>query len=375
MNEGSEADTIDAREVLDPARVADFERRLLASSRRRIDREQLWRAFADAFPGRPDGRDARRWLRRALDMLAERGVIALPAPRGRRWDRALGVAVPTSVDLCSSRKARSVPEWRRFPWDPRLAWVADLDRLTAAQERFLYAVHEGLVRGSFERLAPLRHRSLQLTGDEKGLERLLSTSLFGPGRLDLDLLGCAPEVPPLVWESAGNVQRALVLENAGPFAMALDILRGLAPSPYGVVVWGGGARFEASLPYLRTVERITGRTLDRIDYVGDIDAGGLRIASAAAARARALALAPIVSAPQIHAAMLEASQRLGHADGWRARSTRTVHAERLESYVEFLPSDVRQRVQAILSAERRIPEEVLGPEDLEELWSGTHRDV
>jgi len=355
----------DARDEPDPARVADFERRLLASPRRRIDREQLWRAFADAFPGRPDGREARRWLCRALEVIAERGVIALPAPSGRRWDRSLGVPVPTSIDLCAAKEERKALEWRRFPWHARLSWIADLDRLTPAQERFLRGVHEGLVQGWFERPAPLRHRSLQLTGDEKGLERLLRTRLFAPGRLDLGMLGCAPEIPPLAWETTGDAPRAIVLENAGPFAMARDVLRALERSPYGVVVWGGGARFEASLAYLRTI----GRAFDRIDYLGDIDVDGLRIATAAIARARQLGLPPIRPAPRLHEAMLEASARLGHPSGWKRRTGRKRSATALESWLEFLPGPIRARVREMVLDDRRVPEEVLGPEDLERLWS------
>lgn len=354
----------ESSDELDPERVADFERRLLASSRRRIDREQLWRAFADAFPGRPDGREARWWLCRALDILAERKVIVLPVPSGRRWDRSFGVTVPTSVDLYSFGRPRFIAEWRHFPWHPRLQWVADLDRLSPAQERFLRRVHDGLVRGSFERRAPLRHRSLQLTGDEKGLERLVVSKLFASGRLSLAMLGCSAEVPPLVWESVGEAPLAVVFENAGPFAMALEVLRGLEHPPYGIVIWGGGARFERSLPYLATMRC----ALDRVDYVGDIDTDGLRIAAAAAARAHVLGLPPIQPAPRVHSTMLEASLWLGHPSGWRRRIRRAPDIVGSESCMTFLPEDIRDRVRAILHGGRRIPEEVLGPEDLEALW-------
>ena len=369
MSEELQVGMIDAGVELDPARVAKFERLLLASPRRRIGREALWRAFADSFPGRPDGREARRWFRQALNLLAQRGVLVLPAPSGRRWDRALGVTVPTSVDLCRRSRPRRGAEWRYFPWHPRLQWIADIDRLSPAQEHFLRAVHEGLVRGTFERPAPLRHRSLQLTGDEKGLERLLAGKLFAPGRLDLAMLGSAVEVPPMVWETTGNLPLALVFENAGPFTMALDVLRALEQPPYGVVIWGGGKRFEPSLPYLRTV----GRSIDRIDYVGDIDVEGLRIVTAAAKRSGTLGLPPIRPAPQLHKAMLEASRRLGRPRGWLRQTTRTPDTSTIASCIEFLPTDVRDRVSDILHDGRRVPEEVLGPEDLESLWASLAR--
>ena len=47
-----------------------------------------------------------------------------------------------------------------------------------------------LVEGWFEASEPLKYRSLQLTGDEKRLQKLCKCRLFGPGRLTLDMLGC-----------------------------------------------------------------------------------------------------------------------------------------------------------------------------------------
>lgn len=117
--------------------------------------------------------------------------------------------------------------------------------------------------------------------------------------------------------------------------------------------------------YLRTI----GRALDRIDYVGDIDAGGLRIATAAAARSRVLGLPSVRPAPGLHAAMLEASRRLGHRRGWKRSKRRAADPAGLESLLVFLPDEVRSPVQAILRDGRRVPEEVLGPENLDALWS------
>lgn len=93
--------------------------------------------------------------------------------------------------------------------------------------------------------------------------------------------------------------------------------------------------------------------------------------SGGAWRAKSVSAGGLVS----HAAMLEASRRLGRAGGWRTRSRRAVHGTQLESYLNFLPEDVRQRARAILNDGCRIPEEVLGPEDLEALWSGSNGDV
>jgi hypothetical protein len=57
--------------------------------------------------------------------------------------------------------------------------------------------------GRFTEPTPLKYRSLELTGDDKRLQALAETTLFGPGWLTLELLGPFQRLP-------------LVVERVGP---------------------------------------------------------------------------------------------------------------------------------------------------------------
>jgi len=350
--------------ALEPERVRAFSNLLARHPRRRIDRTTLWRAFAKAFPHRPQGREEREWFVAALSAVAATGVIRFPAPGGQRWDRGSEPAVPTAVDRSDQRDARARgDEWRRFPWHPELAWVADLPRLSADTESFLRRVHDGLVHCLFTQPAPLKYRSLQLTGDEKRLGFLVKTMLFAPGRLSFQLLGCLPGRAPLAWAKVGDCDAALIVENAGPFNVAVSVLRSLSSPPYGVVVYGGGGGIEHTLLGIREI----GFPVSRLMYLGDLDRPGLRIAQAAARVAAASNLPPVEPAVGLHERMLEAAASLGHPNGWETRSRRARVDD--AQLVSWLPTAIRPRVLSILASNRRVPEEVLGPKELMTAWA------
>lgn len=348
---------------LDSERVAEFGRLLSASPRRRIDQRTLWSAFATAFPGRPQGTEERRWLAAALERLAGQGIVRLPASGGTRWDKSFGTPVPLSVDLPASSAPAPARGWRSFPWHPSLAWVSSLRHLPADQERFLLKVHEGLVNDWFREPAPLKYRSLQLTGSEKRLALLLRSPLFAEGRLSLKLLGSYSELLPLAWASVSDVPRAIVFENAGPFFVARAVLTKLKNPPYGVVAYGGGKSLLASLPHIATI----GRQLEAIHYVGDLDSPGLEIAAAAQKIAQTSGLPPFSAAPMVHERMLHAAARLGMPNGWPA-SGPAAGLGKPAALLSFLPESLNATVAGILRASRRVPEEVLGPNELTSLW-------
>ncbi len=348
---------------LDPTRLEDFGRRLAEYPRRRISRRDLWAAFAAAFPGRPQGREERMWFLNALERLAAEGQVRLPSPRGNRWENTIGVAVPISVDLVRDRPQASRADWRKFPWHSSLHWIVELQYLSDEQLVFLQRVHEGLVRKEFEIQAPLKYRSLQLTGDEKKLQQLMKSKLFGPSRLTAEFLGCLTEVVPLAWESISDNPRMVVFENAGPFAVARAVLASMQNPPYGMVAYGGGARFEPSIRHLLTL----GRPIQEIEYVGDLDWEGLRIALAAQRIAKSLSLPAIRPAQGLHAAMLAACREFGHPRGWPHLSTER-RGRSDASLLRFLPEEARSMTLEVLKAGNRIPEEILGPVELTSVW-------
>src|SRR5262249_34473046 len=157
--------------------------------------------LAKVFPHRTPGPAERRLLLDALRSIEARGSIRLPPERGKRWDRSIDPAVPSSVDIVRDQATPSSFSWRTFPWHQNLHWVVQCRNLSTQQVEFLRRVHDGLVSGMFLEPAPLKYRSLQLTGDEKMLASLATTSLFEPSRLTLDLLACLPDALPLAWEA------------------------------------------------------------------------------------------------------------------------------------------------------------------------------
>lgn len=349
---------------LAPTQIEEFGRLLSSSPRKRIDQKTLWTAFASAFPGRPQGIEERLWLAEALEQLSNRGLVRLPAKNGKRWDKTFGTPLPISVDLPAVPPPPSAHGWRNFPWHPRLSWIAELRHLPSDQEKFLLKVHEGLVNEWFKEQAPLKYRSLQLTGKEKRLSTLLRTPLFGAGRLSLNLLGSYPELLPLAWASIGSVPKAIIFENAGPFFVARAVLTKMVNPPYGLVAYGGGKGILASLPHIGTLDL----SIESIHYVGDLDQHGLDIANAARRIAGASGLPSLSAAPMVHRQMLDAAARLGMPNGWPTPRASRLNGGLGES-ATFLPENLRETVTAIIQSGRRIPEEVLGPSELTSLWS------
>ncbi len=346
-----------------PDRLEKLERILCASRMTRIRSQALWRALAQVFPHRTVGPAERRLLVDALKQLEARGTVRLPPSHGKRWDRAMNPAIPTSIDLIRESDAPSSFPWKAFPWHPHLEWVADCRTLSAQQAAFLRNVHEGLVHGTFREAAPFKYRSLQLTGDEKMLASLMSTSLFGEGRLTLELLACLPDALPLAWEPVGDGGRLIIFENAGPFAVARRVLQALPSRPYDLVAYGGGRSVLAGVAHLKTIDR----AVETIHYVGDFDEAGLEIALQLRSCAAKLGLPPVNPATELHRQMLLAASALRHPDGWTndVRSSKVVPAHALQA----VAPDLRPSVERVLAAGRRIPEEVLGPGELRAAWS------
>ncbi|HEX5050640.1 MAG TPA: DUF2399 domain-containing protein [Planctomycetota bacterium] len=345
-------------------RLDRFQRALLAGGTARLDATTIWKALATAFPHRPSGPGERELLVDALTALQARGVLRLPPPGGRRWDRSMHPAVPTNVDLVRDEDAAPGFPWRTFPWHPSLHWVARCRRLTEEQVALLRRVHDGLVHDAFREPAPMKYRSLQLTGDEKQLAVLAKTQLFEESRLTLEMLGCLPETLPLAWEAVGPGGRMLVFENAGPFSVAMRVLAEMRDRPYDLIAYGGGKSILAAIGYLKELDR----RVDSLHYVGDLDPAGLEIAAACRRRAAEIGLPPIAPASELHRAMLESAAAFGSPRGWPTPAG-CANTD-LQPLLKFLDADLRDRVRDVIGTGRRIPEEVLGPVELRVAWNG-----
>ena len=229
--------------LLDTGRLKQFRHRLRNCPRRTIRLEAVWTAFVAVYDDLPSGPERRKWLRAVLQELAARGDLLLPVRHGKRWDRTSEIALPTAVSLAMRRSGDdSRMRWRQFPWHPHLQWVFQLRSLSPGHFAFLKRVNKGLVERWFEHLECFKYRSLQLTGDEKRLEALVGSSLFGTGCLTLEMLGCLPEALPLVTEELSPASNMLVFENAAPFMLARGIARGSERPLFGRLAWAPGRK-------------------------------------------------------------------------------------------------------------------------------------
>ena len=222
----------------------------------------------------------RLWPRPSTE-LRERGVVQLPATA---WDTSTSPPLPRSVTVPLARQADRRHPWTRFPWCSELGWVASLTTLTDARFNELVAINTWLARnrGDPTPMLPMRYRSAQVFGDEKRLETMARTALFGPGRLSMELLACQRIPPPLAAAKVGSGPDVLVSENSDPYWMAIEALRTEAAHSVGLVVWGAGKSFPTQIPTLNVDVAGHGPAQGTVWYWGDLDPDGLAIAVEAA---------------------------------------------------------------------------------------------
>lgn len=316
-----------------------------AAARVTVPREDFYPAFERACPGPASGSRARPVLAALLDELGDAGRIRLPRER-TAWD-AGRPPLPEWVRLPASPAAARQPP-SSFPWRPELRWAAAA-RLTTSQVSDLRKVNLWLrdtdADPGAREPAPVRERSAEIFRDEKHLERLAATSLFAPGRLNLDLLGAFRVPPPLAFTRTGGGPVLLVLENSTTYATLAALLRD-DPGPVGHVAWGGGRAFEASVAGVSEIPGVT-----TIRYYGDLDPDGLSIPARAGAAAADDGLPEVLPAEGLYQVMLSRPPQ----DGGPPPG-----GQRAETLTSWLPESLRDAAAALLTAGHRIPQEATG---------------
>jgi Uncharacterized protein conserved in bacteria C-term(DUF2220) len=206
--------------------------------------------------------------------------IAIPVEAEARWQAAFGFVPPSTEEAAALRT---------FPWVPALAFVRELRLGVPLSD--LRALNAFFAAGpTHGPVVPVKERSLQLFGDEKRLDPLLNSALFGPGRLSLADLQAECVAEPLGWSRGPSIagdRPILVLENLATWHSFRTWNRRTAR--FSAVVYGGGNRFMDSVRWLPELfEELGGHR--PIFYFGDLDPHGVRIPSIAAARAQTLGL-------------------------------------------------------------------------------------
>lgn len=316
---------------------------LVGWPRRRITLGELWKLLDQVDPSSRSDVRRRILLSELITELAAAEVVELPAARS--YDDSETPLLPRFVIL--PRPAADARPRRPVVWHPALSWVPQ-NRLTSAQMDTLEQVNHWLYENRETLVVPSRERSLEIFGDEKALDRLVLTSLFGPERLDLELLLCRRVVPRLHCESAGGGDLLLVIENSDTFDSVLSVLRDRDDHLVGLVGWGAGTGFEASA---LSISRL-GRPIAAVRYFGDLDENGLRIPMNAAALTQNEGLPTVTPAMGLYAALLR--------HGTPQPGQRKPSTEAVANLVSWLPSVHRVAAQRLLLSGDRMAQEAVG---------------
>jgi hypothetical protein len=295
--------------------------------------------------------DGRARLRELLDLLVSEGVIRFPARQ------RLDMGKPQLPEFIWVVRERRHPARRHDPtlsgWPLQLAWVTELGLLDDEENDALTRMRSFFTHGGGVLEVPARERSVQIFGDEKRLEALEHTRLFGGSRLSLPLLRCKRIHPPFVSKRVGDGTAVLVLENHTTFNTFAELLDG--DDVIGQVAYGAGWQFSASVRHLVDLRRYGIGTAASNLYFGDIDEDGLAIAAEAARVAGDVGVSPLRPATPLYRLLLATGT---------PQATTPVSGRRATELCEWLEPAEREPVCRLLVQGRRLAQEWVGKEVL-----------
>ncbi|MFC9434458.1 Wadjet anti-phage system protein JetD domain-containing protein [Nocardia sp. NPDC057030] len=287
------------------------------------------------------------WRTRVLDAitsLSEAGEITLP--KGA-WDRTTTPPLPGYVGRVESsvaqRPARQAPVWHL-----EMAWAATLwdhGKLSESERRYLIAINSWIPHRT-EAIEPMRERSLDIFDHEKTLDTIVTSRMFGPGRLTWELLASFPCWPPVEQMVLGD-RAWLIVENYTTYSSLSS--RAGETGFDGRIIWGSGNQVATRLSALADAPRP-----QRCWYFGDVDAGGFRVARSAAKRAQQLGMPALEPACGLY--------RLALATGKRRNdeSSRRPGAATLDWIRSWATGPLGQDLAGIVEARQRIVQENVG---------------
>jgi hypothetical protein len=311
--------------------------------RRRVLLGELWDLLDQIDPSSRMDVRRRRVLSELITELAT--VKAAQLPAARSYDRSEIPALPSFLTL--PRDSPATEPRKPVAWHPSLAWVPQAS-LTRSQMQTVEQANQWLHDSRDPLVVPSRERSLEVFGNEKALDRLVGTALFGPGRLSLELLRCHRVVPRLHCEAVGDGGLLLVLENSDTFDSVLTVLRDRGGHRVGLVGWGAGTGFEASVLSIAHIDR----TIAEVRYFGDLDENGLRVPVNAAALAAGAGLPLVRPAAGLYSVMLRR--------GSPQPGQRKLAPETAANLASWLGPDHYAQAARLLTEGERVAQEAVG---------------
>lgn len=326
----------------------------------RISRTGYTVAFLVAEPSFSTAPERRTRLAAAIAELAEAGVL-VPS---KTLDYSERPPLPRFVVVLERIPDPPVGrEAAAYAWRPELAWAA---RLPIRRSEFdaLRAIQAFLRDSPADApVVPIGERSLELFGNEKRLDALRhNRRLFAPGRLSFELLRARSYAPPFAFQRVGDGPVALVIENVATYRSILATLP--AHSPIGLVIFGSGGNFAASVGYLAELAAEgSASAITELRYFGDLDRRGLETPIAADAVACDAGLPRVRPAAALWAKLLHHGRRAPHPRVGLATADRLV---------AWLPASIRGAAREVLVSGARLAQEAVGTELLARdlAWAG-----
>jgi hypothetical protein len=302
--------------------------------------------------------DRRARLGAAIEQLQQEGVVRCPSAKGD-WDRTGTPALPNWVrPPLGSRKRRVRPPGRLPGYlRPELAGARALEPLRPEEIVVLEQVNAWLVRRTGSKrpqVVPHRERSLEVFGNEKRLDTLVSSRLMESEVVTLDLLSCVWIPPQLPWKRIGTGGTALVVENAATYHSIARALSGAGGS-VDLVAYGGGNAFTKTVAGLAEADA---GPVNQILYFGDLDEAGIAIPMRASTEASRFHLPPPIPALELYDLLL------AHGRPESVTPAVPIRAHELASW--FGPAAVH--IEELLLSGVRLAQEAVGTELLAEHW-------
>jgi hypothetical protein len=216
----------------------------------------------------------------ATRALAQAGHLTLPSdrtPDARRknYDGRCRPAFPVFVTVVQTVQRTASPARLQHPWHPDLAFLASQSSL---RNEDVWLALDGWLKakGSGTDVMAMRERSYEIFGNEKKFEEVRNYRAFDAGLITLEHFRCEETPEPLVARVYQNsaTRSALIVENKDTFRSACIV--NAEYRHYAAVVFGEGAAFPGRVEGLALVSDAVDIT--EIDYFGDIDAEGFKIA-------------------------------------------------------------------------------------------------
>jgi hypothetical protein len=319
----------------------------------KIDSDRFHLVFSQVAPELNADQSRRRRLRETLDELAQQEIILLPVNTKTGWTSLPAPALPNWIQIVRPRAPKvAVFDHKAFPWVAQLQFIPAMERLKAPDAA--RKIHEFLKRNPNAPIVPIKERSWQIFGDEKRLETILGSQLFGANRLSEEVLRCRIVSLTLLYHSLPSLVNAppLIVENESSFHSftRLNAQKNL----FSATVYGAGHAVLKASSFLKELAQSV--RCNQFLYFGDLDRRGLGIAYELNQMMGKMGIS-INPAEELYRKALQISS-----------TSQGVPIEMPKSYLSWLPAALQANVEQHLSSNGRVAQEALGWERLCELF-------